>query len=120
MHKPTEEELNTMFPDFYIILFKSCARCILCGCANSRIRIDTLFFRNWILFAAFEICPEAFAEAYLRFIVFVSAIMRLINLKKNSFPRTKKEFFCKRKKDFFHKKNFTRHKLFMRIYIHYS
>ena len=41
--------------------------------------------------------------------------------KKKSFPRTKKEIFCKRKKDFFHKKNFfTRHKLFMCIYIHYS
>ena len=75
MHKPTEEKLNTMFPDFYIILFKSCARFILCGCANFEIKIDTLFFRNWILFAAFEIRPEAFAEAYLRFIAFASAIM---------------------------------------------
>ena len=69
---------------------------------------------------------EAFAEAYLHFIVFASAIKmpRQLNsqkLKKNSFPRTKKEIFCKRKKDFFHKKNFfTRHKLFMCIYIHYS
>ena len=52
---------------------------------------------------------EAFAEAYLHFIVFASAIkmQRQLNSqkfkKKKSFPRTKKEIFCKRKKVFFHK-----------------
>ena len=49
------------------------------------------------------------------------AVKFLENFFKKSFPRTKKEIFCKRKKDFFHKKNFfTRHNLFMCIYIHYS
>ena len=68
---------------------------------------------------------EPFAEAYLHFVVFASAIKmpRQLCSQKfflKSFPRTKKEIFCKRKKDF-HKKNFfTRHKLFMCIYIHYS
>ena len=53
---------------------------------------------------------EAFAEAYLHFIVFASAIkmQRQLNSqklkKKKSFPRTKKEFFCKGKIDFSHKK----------------
>ena len=51
----------------------------------------------------------------------IAEAVKFLEIKKKSFPRTKKEFFCKRKKDFFHKKNFfTRHKLFMCIYIHYS
>ena len=69
---------------------------------------------------------SANAKAYLHCIVFASAIkmLRQLNswkLKKNSFLKTRKEFFCKRKKISLIKKNFfTRHKLFMCIYIHYS
>ena len=47
--------------------------------------------------------------------------VKFLEIKKNSFLKTRKEFFCKRKKISFIKKNFfTRHKLFMSIYNHYS
>ena len=50
----------------------------------------------------------------------IAEAVKFLEIKKKSFPRTKKDIFCKRKKDFFHeKKTFTRHKLFMWIYIYY-
>ena len=62
---------------------------------------------------------EAFAKAYLHFIAFAEAVKFLEILKQNIFPRSKKEIFCK-KKDFQKTPFFTRHKLLMCIYIHYS
>ena len=68
--------------------------------------------------------PEAFAEAYLHFIVFALAINmpRQLNSYKFDEKKLKKKFFFFFKKKIFliKKTFFTKHKLFMCIFIHYS
>ena len=66
---------------------------------------------------------EAFAEAYLHFIVFASAIKmpRQLNsykLEKIVFLERKKNFFCKRKKDFLHKKKLFYKAKIIHVHLH--